>query len=142
MGRILSEKGKQNKVELMKKLSAIILWCLLAILSGCTTAQFDKHHSSDSSPEPKLSLDEAKAAFEETYSIALTKSGSGNGHRNKLSPGEFTPLWDNAAYSENPKACSYDVKLPSLGWSHWSFGRFKRCYWFSISVRHRRDVCD
>ena len=95
----------------MKKLSAIILWCLLAILSGCTTAQFDKHHSSDSSPEPKLSLDEAKAAFEETYSIALTKSGSSNGHRNKLSPGEFTPLWDNAAYSENPKACSYDVKL-------------------------------
>ena len=95
----------------MKKQSAIILWCLLAILSGCTTAQFDKHHSSDSSPEPKLSLDEAKAAFEETYSIALTKSGSGNGHRNKLSPGEFTPLWDNAAYSENPKACSYDVKL-------------------------------
>lgn len=95
----------------MKKLSAIILWCLLAILSGCTTAQFDKHHSSDSSPEPKLSLEEAKAAFEETYSIALTKSGSGNGHRNKLSPGEFTPLWDNAAYSENPKACSYDVKL-------------------------------
>ena len=95
----------------MKKQSTIILWCLLAILSGCTTAQFDKHHSSDSSPEPKLSLDEAKAAFEETYSIALTKSGSGNGHRNKLSPGEFTPLWDNAAYSENPKACSYDVKL-------------------------------
>ena len=95
----------------MKKQSAIILWCLLAILSGCTTAQFDKHHSSDSSQEPKLSLDEAKAAFEETYSIALTKTGSGNGHRNKLSPGEFTPLWDNAAYSENPKACSYDVKL-------------------------------
>lgn len=95
----------------MKKQSAIILWCLLAILSGCTTAQFDKHHSSDSSPEPKLSLDEAKAAFEETYSIALTETGSGNGHQNKLSPGEFTPLWDNAAYSENPKACSYDVKL-------------------------------
>ena len=95
----------------MKKLSAIALGCILMILSGCTVAQFDNPNGNGRPAEVKLSIEEAKEAFEETYSASITKSGNDKRHRNKLSPGEFTPLWDNAAYSENQRACSYDVNL-------------------------------
>ena len=90
----------------------LIVWLAsLNFLFGCTTAQFDNCYDIGSSTTPRITIDEAKAAFEETYSASITKSGNDKRHRNKLYPGEFTPLWDNAAYSENSRACSYDVKL-------------------------------
>lgn len=94
----------------MRKISAITLFVLL-ILSGCSGEQVNGGNASGNSASRKFGIEEAKTAFAETYSTALTKSADGGNRRNKLSPGEFTPLWDKATYSENSQAGSYDVSL-------------------------------
>ena len=88
------------------------LWLfLLTTIFGCSASQIDSENAQRSSDWTLLSISEAKSAFEQAYSLALTKSGHKVERKNKLSPGEFTPVWDCATFSENPDACSFDIQI-------------------------------
>lgn len=50
-------------------------------------------------------MEQAKEFFEKGYTERLTKTETGTAEtgrfRGKLHPGEYTPLWDKAVYSES-----------------------------------------
>ena len=89
-----------------------IVWLfVLTILYGCSVTSDNLDTYFGDHTETLLSISEAKSAFEQAYSLALTKSGHKVERKNKLSPGEFTPVWDCATFSENPDACSFDIQI-------------------------------
>ena len=93
-------------ILIMKRLYFIISTALL--LAGCTFEEFRE-------PLPKVesktfSIEQAKAFFENDYTGKITKSSSVK-KNGKLHPGDFTPLWDKAVYSEKGGTAAYDVSI-------------------------------
>lgn len=96
------------QINVMKKLLLIFIGVLL--LWGCTPLEFEPRLDSPDSRE--FTLAEAKEFFEENYVSLQTKS-SGKDYRSRLSPGDFTPKWNTASYSESDSRSSYDVPILS-----------------------------
>ncbi len=81
---------------------------MILLLAGCTFDEFRE-------PLPKVesktfSIEQAKAFFENDYTGKITKSSSVK-KNGKLHPGDFTPLWDKAVYSEKGGKAAYDVSI-------------------------------
>lgn len=54
---------------------------------------------------------DAKEFFEKDFASKITKSRNGQQRHGKLHPGDFTPLWDKAVYSEKGGKAAYDVSI-------------------------------
>lgn len=80
----------------MRKLILILPIALL--LAGCALEEMQSPVQKADSKA--FSIEEAKEFFEKDFATALTKTSSGSRKQGKLNPGDFTPLWDKAVYSE------------------------------------------
>ena len=81
---------------------------------GCSLDE-QRHEISPSSGRA-FGVEEAKEFFEKDYVEQITRSGSDGGRssfRSRFHPGDFTPLWDKAVYSESDGVAAYDVAILS-----------------------------
>ena len=81
---------------------------MILLLTGCA---LDELRDPVTKIESKtFSIEQAQEFFEKDYSRRITKAlpGQKNG---KLYPGDFTPLWDKAVYSEKGGKAAYDVSI-------------------------------
>lgn len=72
---------------------------------GCTPTEL-----TDTIKQPKdarMSIGEAKQAFENEYSFVATKSAGTARFKGELHSGDFTPVWEKARYSDNNAVSSY-----------------------------------
>ena len=91
------------------------LLLFLAVLS-VTACSFEELRYEDRSTASRaFSVEEAREFFESDFSGLLTRSQDtgtqGKRFIGKLHPGEFTPLWDKAVYSESDGIAAYDVEI-------------------------------
>ena len=89
--------------------SRIIL--MLAVLTGlcsCQVAELSsgRHDVGDVS----FSIDDAREFFETDYSAFRTK-GQDNALPSRFSPGDYTPMWEDAEYSVSGSCAAYDVAV-------------------------------
>ena len=86
----------------------ILLYLTLLIVSGC---RLDELHDNAVQPEGRaFSIGQAKEFFEKDFAEQLTKSVVED-VRSVLHPGDFTPQWDRAVYSESGGVAAYDVDI-------------------------------
>lgn len=100
----------EKKENTMKNKILAIAGALLFVL-GCTPTEL-----TDTITQPKdarMSIGEAKQAFENEYSFVATKSAGTARFKGKLHSGDFTPVWEKARYSDNNAVSSYDVNIIS-----------------------------
>lgn len=92
----------------MKKI--IYLICALVLVWGCTR---DPNLKDSIKPNraSSLTIEEAKTFFEKQYSENRQTRVDGGG--DVLSPGDFTPNWNNAVESQNQYVQSVDVTINS-----------------------------
>ena len=94
----------------MKKLF-IILFPLL-FLWGCMAFDEMAVSSEDNVTAPSFSIEEAKDIFEVQYSRTVSKTKSmAETSVSMLSPGDFTPQWEDSRYSELSGKSGYDVPI-------------------------------
>ena len=90
-----------------------ILHCfsVLLILCACTQ-QMEEPYDTASKNSQDFTIEEAKDFFETKYSEAVTKATSVP-HLSLLSPGDFTPLWNNADFAEFNNKAAFNVPILS-----------------------------
>ena len=90
----------------MKRLVAI--FSILIVLCGCSFEEL----RGDFRPtgHEAFSIEQAKEFFEKDFAEQLTKSVVED-VRSVLHPGDFTPQWDRAVYSESGGVAAYDVDI-------------------------------
>ena len=86
------------------------LFILLAVffLAGCSLEEFRQDVCS--SDGLSFSIDDARAFFEADYSAFRTKA-QGNALPSRFSPGDYTPMWEDAEYSVLGSCAAYDVSI-------------------------------
>jgi len=95
----------------MKRL--LLLFPALFLLSSCSLEELRDDFRPSS--HKAFSIEEAKEFFEKDYTEQLTRAEAAGMNerkfRSKLHSGDFTPLWDKAAYSESDGVAAYDVDI-------------------------------
>ena len=86
----------------------ILLYLTLLVLSGCRLDEL--HDDAVQSEGRAFSVGQAKEFFEKDFAEQLTKSVVED-VRSVLHPGDFTPQWDRAVYSESDGVAAYDVDI-------------------------------
>ena len=79
------------------------------LLAGCTLEEM--RESVPKIDSKSFSIEQAKDFFEKGFAAAVTKASSDGRKQGKLHPGDFTPLWDKAVYSQNGKTAAYDISI-------------------------------
>ena len=91
------------------------LLLLLVILSVSGCALEEMRHEVRSDAGRAFSVEQAKEFFETDYADMLTRSQGDDTRagrfRGRMYPGDFTPLWDKAEYSESDGVAAYDVDI-------------------------------
>ncbi len=80
----------------------------VSFLVGCSLEEF--RQDACSSDGLSFSLDEAREFFEADFSAFRTK-GQGNALPSRFSPGDYTPMWEDAEYSVSGSCAAYDVAV-------------------------------
>jgi len=91
----------------MKKLHIILTMAFL--LSGCALEEIRGPVTKTESKA--FSIEDAKEFFEKDFAVSVTKTSSDGRKHGKLHPGDFTPMWDKAVYSEKGDYAAYDVSI-------------------------------
>ena len=78
----------------------------VSFLVGCSLEEFRQEDCS--SDGLSFSLDEAREFFEADFSAFRTKA-QGNALPSRFSPGDYTPMWEDAEYSVLGSCAAYDV---------------------------------
>ena len=91
----------------MKRLTSFILF--LPLFFACISEDAI-HPSIKSERERAFLIEEAQTSFETFYSENVGKL-SQNFSINKLSPGDFTPLWSENRYYESEKYATYEISI-------------------------------
>lgn len=91
----------------------LLLFLTVLSITGCSMQELRQEDRPDASIA--FGVEEAKEFFEKDYMGLLTRSQAegtqGKRFRGKLHPGDFTPLWDKAVYSESDGVAAYDVDI-------------------------------
>lgn len=84
------------------------LFILLAVffLAGCSLEEFRQEDCS--SDGLSFSIDDVREFFEADFSAFRTKA-QGNALPSRFSPGDYTPMWEDAEYSVLGSCAAYDV---------------------------------
>ena len=91
----------------------LLLFLAVLSITGCSLQELRQ----DGRPAASraFGVEEAKEFFEKDYMGLLTRSQDSGRQRKsfkgKLHPGDFTPLWDKAVYSESDGVAAYDVDI-------------------------------
>jgi len=86
----------------------LLLYASIFILASCSFKEMNLSEQNNKG----FTIEEAKAFFEKDYSNGLTK-GKINNRYGILNPGDFTPMWDTALYSNNGEYAAYDIDIYS-----------------------------
>ena len=91
----------------------LLLFLTILSITGCSLQEL--RHEDRPTTSRAFGVEEAKEFFEKDHMGLLTRSHAGEttGKKfvGKLHPGDFTPLWDKAAYSESDGVAAYDVDI-------------------------------
>ena len=91
----------------------LLLLLVVLFVTGCSLDEL--RHDDRSEGGRAFSVEEAKEFFEKDFVGLLTRSQAEvtteKKFVGKLHPGDFTPLWDNAVYSESDGVAAYDVDI-------------------------------
>ena len=86
----------------------ILMLAVLTVLCSCQVAELSsgRHGVGDVA----FSIDEARAFFEADFSAFRTKAQV-NALPSRFSPGDYTPVWEDAEYSVLGSCAAYDVSI-------------------------------
>ena len=91
----------------------LLLLLIVLSITGCSLQEL--RHEERPTTSRAFGVEEAKEFFEKDYMGLLTRSQDSGIQRKsfkgKLHPGDFTPLWDKAVYSESDGVAAYDVDI-------------------------------
>ena len=91
----------------------LLLFLAVISITGCSLQEL--RHEDRPAASRAFGVEEAKEFFEKDYMGLLTRSQDSGIQRKsfkgKLHPGDFTPLWDKAVYSESDGVVAYDVDI-------------------------------
>ena len=90
-----------------KELIFFIALVMALILPSCARIESDNDRS-DTFP-----IEEARTLFEKELSNRATRSGATVKNRSRLSPGDFSPMWESAEYAEKSGTITYLIPLNS-----------------------------
>ena len=90
-----------------------MLLLIVFFVSGCSLKEL--RHEVQPAENRAFSVEQAKEFFESDYTSLLTKSQDDDTRtgrfRGRMYPGDFTPRWDKAEYSESEGVAAYDVDI-------------------------------
>lgn len=91
----------------------LLLFLIALSITGCSLEEL--WHEGRSDAGRAFSVEQAKEFFETDYADMLTRSQGDDTRagrfRGRMYPGDFTPLWDKAEYSESDGVAAYDVDI-------------------------------
>ena len=86
----------------------ILMFAVLTGLCSCQVAELSSGRNGVG--DVAFSIDEAREFFETDYSAFRTK-GQGNALPSRFSPGDYTPMWEDAECSVLGSCAAYEVSI-------------------------------
>lgn len=117
----------------------LLLFLIALSITGCSLEEL--WHEGRSDAGRAFSVEQAREFFEKDYADMLTRSQGDDTRagrfRGRMYPGDFTPLWDKAEYSESDGAAAFvlspfPIIAGTLGVASGIVGIVSACFSYNI----------